>query len=381
MNRYLKTCACAALSAVLLFSCDNPSDASGNKTPKTEEPQKVGIVLPSSAIYRWTNDAARFEYTVKGLGHIPVIRYAKDSYPVTAADEVAVLQAIEDDGVKVLLYCITNGNDQTVLDALAAIKAAGIRIVALERVLQGASCDYYVGFDSFDIGVAQGSFLADKAAGKGSGIPLYLYAGDQGDYNAFLFFKGAWSVLRPKIADGTFTVKNSTEAVLLKDTVSPGDSELRTIFAQTSIDDWTDANAQTKFTGDIGAEKQAAPFILAPNDSTARGIMKACADQTPAITGFTITGQDCEKGSVQSIIDGKQGMSIFKDTRVLASVAAQTCVDLLDGAGPQTSSTVSNGTVSVPYVKCAFSTIITSNIRTELIDSGYYNVSDFTGTY
>jgi len=85
--------------------------------------------LPSSAIYRWTNDAARLEYTVKGLGHIPVIRYAKDSYPVTAADEVAVLQAIEDDGVKVLLYCITNGNDQTVLDALAAIKAAGIRIV------------------------------------------------------------------------------------------------------------------------------------------------------------------------------------------------------------------------------------------------------------
>ena len=48
------------------------------------------------------------------------------------------------------------------------------------------------------------------------GTPLYLYAGAASDNNAFLFFQGAWQVLQPKIADGTFVIKNSSEAVALQ---------------------------------------------------------------------------------------------------------------------------------------------------------------------
>jgi putative multiple sugar transport system substrate-binding protein len=51
----------------------------------------------------------------------------------------------------------------------------------------------------------------DKATAAGAkGAPLYLYAGASSDNNAFLFFEGAWNVLQPKIADGTFVIKNSS---------------------------------------------------------------------------------------------------------------------------------------------------------------------------
>ena len=75
--------------------------------------------------------------------------------------------------------------------------------------------DSYVTFDSIAVGEAQGQYLVDKA--EGSGNPLYLYAGGAFDNNAFLFFEGAWNVLQPKIADGTFVIKNSSEAVALQD--------------------------------------------------------------------------------------------------------------------------------------------------------------------
>ena len=62
--------------------------------------------------------------------------------------------------------------------------------------------NYYVTFDSIAVGAQQAQFLVDNAEGEGN--PLYLYAGAATDNNAFIFFEGAWGVLQPKIADGTF---------------------------------------------------------------------------------------------------------------------------------------------------------------------------------
>ena len=43
------------------------------------------------------------------------------------------------------------------------------------------------------------------------------------------------------------------------------------------------------------------------------------------------SGQDSEKASVQYIIDGKQSMTVFKDTRTLAADSVAMAVDILDG--------------------------------------------------
>ena len=77
-----------------------------------------------------------------------------------------------------------------------------------------AGFDAYVGGDNTVFGHNWAQYLVDKASGTGN--PLYLYAGAASDNNAFLFFEGAWNVLQPKIADGTFVIKNSDKAVGLQ---------------------------------------------------------------------------------------------------------------------------------------------------------------------
>ena len=126
----------------------------------------------------------------------------------------------------------------TVLGGVALKKAkdAGATVVCYDRLITGTDAvDYYVTFDSFAVGVAQGQYLIDNAP-AGSGIPLYLYAGAATDNNAFIFFEGAWSVLQPKIADGTFVIANSTEAEGLADKAELTRDELGAIIGQVTTD-------------------------------------------------------------------------------------------------------------------------------------------------
>ena len=58
--------------------------------------------------------------------------------------------------------------------------------------------------------------------------------------------------------------------------------------------------------------------VLCSNDSTALGVENALA---ASYTGEypIITGQDCDTPNVKNLVAGKQAMSVFKDTRALAT--------------------------------------------------------------
>ena len=106
-----------------------------------------------------------------------------------------------------------------------------MKVISYDRLIRDTDAvDYYVTFDSIAVGEAQAQYLVDKATGTGN--PLYLYAGAASDNNAFLFFEGAWNVLQPKIADGTFVIKNSSEAVALQDKPTLTRDEMAKIIGQ-----------------------------------------------------------------------------------------------------------------------------------------------------
>lgn len=99
---------------------------------------------------------------------------------------------------------------------------------------------------------------------------LYLYAGAATDNNAFIFFQGAWSVLQPKIADGTFKIVNSDEAVALQDKADLTREELSTIIGQITTD-WDFNVAKSKAEANLtanGADAKGDVCVLAPNDGT-----------------------------------------------------------------------------------------------------------------
>jgi putative multiple sugar transport system substrate-binding protein len=119
-------------------------------------------------------------------------------------------------------------------------------------------------------------------------------------------------------------------------------------------------------------------FILAPNDGTARAIADAFAADKD-VKSYLVTGQDAEKASVQYIIDGKQSMTVFKDVRTLGSNAIAAAVTFLEGKTPTSTTTYNNGKIDVPANPSVVVTVDLANVKAALVDSGYYQASDFTG--
>jgi putative multiple sugar transport system substrate-binding protein len=72
-------------------------------------------------------------------------------------------------------------------------------------------------------------------------------------------------------------------------------------------------------------------------------------------------------------------MTVFKDVRTLVQDAIAAAVALLEGNAPAASGAYNNGVVDVPAIQSAVVTVDSANVKSALIDSGYYTAADFTG--
>lgn len=334
----------------------------------------IGVVLPTKDEPRWVQDETRFKEAVKDAGYSVEILFSQGN----SAREKENVEALIAKGIKVLIICPQDG--AAAAAAVEAAKKEGIKVIAYDRLITGTDAvDYYVTFDSVAVGEAQAQYLVDKAAGKKNN-PLYLYAGASSDNNAFLFFEGAWNVLQPKIKDGTFVIKNSSEAVALQDKEKLTREELGKILGQVTTNwDFNEAKnkAEAHLTSAAAADKGDV-FILAPNDGTARSIADTFAADT-AVTNYVITGQDAEKASVQYIIDGKQSMTVFKDVRTLVKDSIEMAKAVLEGKTPETTGSYNNEKIDVKAKQTEVIVVDKENVKSALIDSNYYSASEFTG--
>jgi putative multiple sugar transport system substrate-binding protein len=374
--------------AGILAACGAPSAPSGGAqataapsgggqttaAPAADSSQlAVGIVLPTKDEPRWIQDETRFKEALVQAGYQVEILFSQGD----SAKEKANVESLLTKGIKVLIICPQDGTAAAA--AATAARAAGVKVVSYDRLIRETDAvDYYVTFDSLAVGAQQAQYLVDKATGQGN--PLYLYAGAASDNNAFVFFEGAWSVLQPKIADGTFVIKNSSEAVALQDKATLTRDEQAKILGQITTN-WEFNTAKTLAESNLTAAKaedKGNVFILAPNDGTARAIADAFAADKD-VTSFTVTGQDAEKASVQYIIDGKQSMTVFKDVRTLVDDAITASVALLEDKTPDAKGSYNNGKIDVPAIQSPVISVDQANVKSALIDSGYYQAGDFTG--
>ena len=375
-----------AMVATMLTGCGSKEAASGDAEVVEEDGDaagaaesadgavQVGIVLPTKDEPRWLQDQAQFEKILGDAGFTNQVLFSQGS----SATEKTNVETLISQGIEVLIICAQDG--AAAAAAVEAAKDAGVTVIAYDRLITGTDAvDYYVTFDSFAVGAAQGQYLVDNAP-AGSNIPLYIYAGAATDNNAFIFFEGAWSVLQPKIADGTFKLINSTEAEALADKNELTRDELGAIIGQVTTD-WdfnvAKSKAEAHLTA-VGADVKGDVVVLAPNDGTSRSIADVFATDKD-VTSYVISGQDAEKASIQYIIDGKQSMTVFKDTRVLAADSVAMALDILGGNTPATDTTYNNEAKDVPAKQTNVTVVTQDNVKSVLIDSGYYDASEFTG--
>ena len=363
-----------SLLAVLVVGAAALAACGGAATePPEEQALAVGIVLPTREEPRWIQDETRFRDALSAAGYEVEILFSEGD----SAKEKTNVENLITQGVQVLI--ITPHDGTAAAAAAEAARAAGVKVISYDRLIRETDAvDYYVTFDSIAVGAAQAQYLADHATGTGN--PLYLYAGAATDNNAFLFFEGAWNVLQPKVADGTFVIKNSSEAVALQDKATLTRDEMGQIIGQVTTNwDFDDAKslAEANLTVATAADKGDV-FILAPNDGTARAIADAYGADSD-VSSYVVTGQDAEIASVQYIIDGKQSMTVLKDVRTLVGDAIAAAIAYLEGGTPEQTNTYNNGVADVPAKPSEVIAVDQANVVAAIIDSGYWDASEFTG--
>ncbi|OCL33447.1 sugar ABC transporter substrate-binding protein [Tessaracoccus lapidicaptus] len=318
----------------------------------------VGVAMPTKTLERWIADGDAVKSQLEEAGFTVDLQFANDDIPTQSQQ----IDQMITQGADVLIIAAIDGT--ALAPQLQVAADQGIKVIAYDRLIRDSeNVDFYVSFDNFKVGVAQGQSLIDGLKERGDGpFNIELFAGSLDDNNAHFFFDGAMSVLQPEIDNGTLTV----------------------VSGQTSIDQaatlgWQQEKAQKRMEDLLTAHYQDKKVdgVLSANDGLARGIITALQNNGYSGTvedGFpVVTGQDAEIASTKLIQDGVQYSTIFKDTRLLAEQAVAAAQDLLAGEEPEANNTTDydNGVKVVPSYLLDVVTVTQDNITEALVDTGY----------
>ncbi|QJW83983.1 sugar-binding protein [Ramlibacter terrae] len=319
----------------------------------------IGISMPTKSSARWIDDGNNMVKVLKERGYQTDLQYADDDIP----NQLARVENMITKGVKVLVIAAIDGT--TLSNALQKAGDKGIKVIAYDRLIRGSkNVDYYATFDNFRVGVLQATSIVDKLGlkqGKGP-FNIELFGGSPDDNNAFFFYDGAMSVLKPYIDSGKLVVRSK----------QMGMDKVGTLR-------WDGAVAQARMDNLLSAfyGKDKVHAVLSPYDGLSIGILSSlkgvgyCGGGQPCPV---VSGQDAEVPSIKSIVRGEQSSTVFKDTRDLAKVAANMVDAVISGKAPEINDTktYNNGVKVVPSYLLKPVSVDAGNWKQVLVGSGYY---------
>jgi putative multiple sugar transport system substrate-binding protein len=316
--------------------------------------------MPTKDLQRWNQDGSNMQAELEAAGYEVDLQFASNDVQT----QVSQIENMISSGANVLVIAAIEGS--SLGEALDMAKAANIPVIAYDRLLMNSDAvSYYATFDNYMVGTKQGEYIVEALDLDNADGPfnMEITAGDPGDNNAGYFYNGAMDVLQPYIDAGKLVVVSG-----------------QTSFDEVATPTWATETAQSRAENILSSNYADGTQIdvwLCSNDSTALGVENALAANYNGNYPI-ITGQDCDIENVKNMIAGKQSMSIFKDTRTLASqvvkmvgqILTNTTVDVND------TETYDNGNGVVPSYLCEPVFADVNNYKELLIDSGYYTEAD-----
>src|SRR6476469_6758560 len=165
----------------------------------------IAISMPTKSSARWIADGNNMVKVFKEKGYGTDLQYAEDDIP----NQLSQIENMITKGAKVLVIAAIDGT--TLSDVLQQAADKGIKVIAYDRLIRNSkNVDYYATFDNFQVGVLQGGYI-EKALGLKDGkgpFNIELFGGSPDDNNAFFFYDGAMSVLKPYIDSGKLVVRS-----------------------------------------------------------------------------------------------------------------------------------------------------------------------------
>ena len=362
----------AAMTAMMLAGCGSSADAgtpapaatSGTEattaTPDAPAPEeangkKVGVSMPTKDLQRWNQDGDNMQKELIAAGYEVDLQYAAND----VQQQLSQVENMVANGCDVIVIAAIEGS--SLGEALDMAAAANIPVIAYDRLLMNSEAvSYYATFDNYMVGTIQGKYVVDALDLDNADGPFNIEftAGDPGDNNAGYFFNGAYDVLKKYIDDGKLVVVSGQDK-----------------FDQAATEAWKTEKAQSRAENILSSNytDKDIDVWLCSNDSTALGVENALAANYNGKYPI-ITGQDCDIENTKNMIAGKQSMSVFKDTRTLASQVVKMVGQILNGETVDVNDTTTydNGVKVVPSFLCEPIFADASNYEKILIESGYY---------
>ena len=336
----------------------------------------VGLAMPETHVERWQRDGAALLEGAQAMGYEAEVTYGD-------ADQGLQNEQIQNfitKGAKVLIVGNINEGVNSVVSEAAEEE---ISVIAYDRLITGSDdYDYYITFDNFKVGEFQGQAIVDAleldSVSADDPKQITLFAGSPTDNNANFFFDGAMSRLRPYIEDGVLEVVGPAP-------MSSADSA----FTRIATENWRAEVAKARMENLLSnaALNVTLDAVLAPNDTLARAIIEALGADAKYDTTETlpvVTGQDAELSSVKMIRNGEQHMTVFKDTRDLATAAVALVDQILKGESTPTIpgarldvETYDTGLKVVNSYLLEPVSVTQENWEEIMVDSGYYPAEEF----
>src|SRR5687768_8912475 len=357
--RALLVAVAALFAALAIGACgDDDDDGGGGEEASGGGGGTIAFLLPESQTARYEAlDRPLFEAKVEELCPDCEINYQNADQD--AAKQQQQVEAAVTEGVDVM---VLDPVDATTAGSLATRAAqADIPVISYDRlILDTPDLDYYVAFDSLEVGRQQATALTERLAEDGNPEgPIVKHNGDPKDSNAALFKEGSNEVFEQEGVE---------------------------IAEEFDTPDWLPENAQRQMEQSItsiGADE--IKGVYAANDGTAGGAIAAMKANGMDPTEIPVTGQDAELTAVQRIIAGEQFMTVYKPIAPLAETAAELAVDVANGEEPSSdlvTSETDNGTEAVPTAVIETVAVTQENVADTIIADEVYPVEEIcTGQY
>ena len=304
-------------------------DTSSADMPGFEAGATIGVSLPWLGTQNWKEAEEMFTAQLEEAGYTPIVQAADQK----VAQQQQQIESMIENGAKVIVVGPVDGSQLG--SVLENAKEAGVYVIGYDRLLENTTgVDGVVQFGSVKTGELQAQALLQGLEELKGEAPynIELFGGGPADPNAPNFFKGAMSILQPKIDDGTLVVVSG-----------------QTDFTQCATVDWDNAKAQSRMDSLLAGNYSDKEIdgVLCPNDGIARACITACENAGQDIP--VVSGLDAENESVEWVWSGRQYSTVAKPTEDLVAETIDIINSLQAGNGmPSTDVTADNGVIEVP---------------------------------
>ena len=326
--------------SLLLTACGVTENSENEQSQDKEEKIQIGMSFDSFVIERWQRDRDVFVSTAKEKGAEVNVQNANGD----VEEQKKQIDYFIQKGMDVIvIICI---DSQELKESVEKAKAAGIKVIAYDRLITDADVDLYISFDNEMVGNMMGEALVTNGLSGGN---VLMLGGPLTDNNVLWLENGFKNVME----QNQVTVLDSLHA-----------------------DGWRAELAAEYIYNNMETVAQA-DAIMCGNDNLASKVVHALAEKRLA-GEILVVGQDADLEACQRIVEGTQVMTAYKPVEKLAKRAAECAVALAKGeeiTGDDVT-VIDNGKYQVPYVGLKPISVTEENINEIIINSGFHLKED-----